>query len=885
MARKSRKNMPVAVAEPTDNLTAKAVLSMDKEAKPYQVGIYARLSFESEANKERDTVDTQIAYIREFINSQDDMVEVEVYADISVTGTTFERPEFDRMIQDIRAGRINTVITRDLSRLGRNYVEAGNYIERVFPFLDVRYIAITDDFDTARPGTDLSVPLKNIVNEYYSKDLSKKVETGKHSIWAQGGFSEGTPPYGYYRATDGSRKLLIDEEVSDNVVRIFNMFLDGEGYGSIAKTMQSEGILSPPKYRFYKAGKTEFAEKAREWHYSHVKEILQGEYYIGNIVHGKQRKALDTGRKNKKTDKSKWQRVENAHEPIIDKDTFYRVQERIELIRSKHLEGSKSNPEAPKKPDNILVYKTKCACCGGSVLIIRHHTYSDRFMYKCSKRRKLTALCENKSSYEYNEVMDSVFSVIRQHMKLCIEKTKFVQKMNNRKENILQYDIYTKQIAKLQNDVRRITANKSGLYEDYREQLITAVGNYMECIFPVLQVRYISVNDSYDSANSFGSTGGMSVALKNLVNALYCKDASKKVRAAKAVLAKQGKYIAAFAPFGYQKSEDDKHMLVPDPVTAPVVQLIFELAIKGMKYTEIANYLNNNGYDSIFEYYQKIGVKRCYERDIGEHMWSASTVMEILYNEVYIGSVINNKTADNIDTGHQVVQRDKEDWIIVENCHEPLVSVEDFKLAHKMIARREVTKRKPNGKWRKSYIRCGICGKGLYKYGNKSSYRCHNGHVSRIRGEELEATLLDIARNMALAQLQEFELKTDGGNCPDNLEREIESLKKSKAHYAKLKFEIYDDYTKTNITRDQMAKKTAEVKQKIAEIESLITEKQETLDMQKDLFLDAKQEQLTKLSKLDEFDEEVIRYLINYVLVYDNEHIEIRWNFDDFQAG
>ena len=181
MARKSRKNMPVAVAEPTDNLTAKAVLSMDKEAKPYQVGIYARLSFESEANKERDTVDTQIAYIREFINGQDDMVEVCVYADISVTGTTFERPEFDRMIQDIRAGKINTVITRDLSRLGRNYVEAGNYIERVFPFLDVRYIAITDDFDTARPGTDLSVPLKNIVNEYYSTVLSYSRNHGDFS--------------------------------------------------------------------------------------------------------------------------------------------------------------------------------------------------------------------------------------------------------------------------------------------------------------------------------------------------------------------------------------------------------------------------------------------------------------------------------------------------------------------------------------------------------------------------------------------------------------------------------------------------------------------------------------------------------------------------------
>ena len=146
----------------------------------------------------------------------------------------------------------------------------------------------------------------------------------------------------------------------------------------------------------------------------------------------------------------------------------------MEHIKKKHLEASKPKADVPNKPDNILVYKTKCACCGGSVLIGRHHTYSEKFYYKCKNRRKLARLCENKYSYDYSEVMDSVFSVIRQHMSLCVEKTKFVQKMNSRKENVLQYDIYTKQIAKLQNDVRRITANKSGLYEDYREQLITA---------------------------------------------------------------------------------------------------------------------------------------------------------------------------------------------------------------------------------------------------------------------------------------------------------------------------------------------------------------------------------------------------------------------------
>lgn len=644
--------------------------------KIYHAAIYVRLSKEdgavaSHEKTESNSIANQKSLIRDFLENKNDIEVVQEYVDDGFSGSNFERPAFQMMLEDIKKGKIDCVVTKDLSRFGREYIDSGMYIERLFPAMGVRFIAINDGIDSGEAKSqsdEIIIPFKNLINDAYCRDISIKIRSHLEIKRKQGDVITAFVPYGYKKNDKDKHKLEIDVYAANVVKDIFRMKLHGKSQDAIACELNSSGILPPAEYK------------------------------------------ASTG----------------------------------------------SN------------YQT------------------------CFK---------TKEKSEWTSVM-----------------------------------------------VRRILTNEV-------------------------------------SANSFGSTGGMSVALKNLVNALYCKDASKKVRAAKAVLAKQGKYIAAFAPFGYQKSEDDKHMLVPDPVTAPVVQLIFELAIKGMKYTEIANYLNNNGYDSIFEYYQKIGVKRCYERDIGEHMWSASTVMEILYNEVYIGSVINNKTADNIDTGHQVVQRDKEDWIIVENCHEPLVSVEDFKLAHKMIARREVTKRKPNGKWRKSYIRCGICGKGLYKYGNKSSYRCHNGHVSRIRGEELEATLLDIARNMALAQLQEFELKTDGGNCPDNLEREIESLKKSKAHYAKLKFEIYDDYTKTNITRDQMAKKTAEVKQKIAEIESLITEKQETLDMQKDLFLDAKQEQLTKLSKLDEFDEEVIRYLIDYVLVYDNEHIEIRWNFDDFQAG
>ena len=175
---------------------------------------------------------------------------------------------------------------------------------------------------------------------------------------------------------------------------------------------------------------------------------------------------------------------------------------------------------------------------------------------------------------------------------------------------------------------------------------------------------------------------------------MYCRDASRKVRSAKKILAQQGRYIAAFAPFGYRKSAADKHVLEPDPDAAPVVRLIFRMAAEGKKYTEISEYLNRNHYDSILEYCEKNNIRRSHLRDIGDRLWSPTTVMEILFNEVYIGKVINNKTADNLDIGHKVVQRESADWIVVENCHEPLVSEELYRSAHKAVGRSRTGKGK-----------------------------------------------------------------------------------------------------------------------------------------------------------------------------------------------
>ncbi len=474
MARKSRKNMPAA-AGPSGNLTEQAVMDLGQDVKPYRAAVYARLSFESEANKERDTVETQIAYIRDFIEGQDDMVEAGVYADVSVTGTTFDRPEFDRMMQDIRAGEINTVITRDLSRLGRNYVEAGNYIERVFPFLDVRYIAITDDFDSARQGADLSVPLKNIVNEYYSKDISKKVKTGKKAIWMQGGYSEGMPPYGYRRSDDGSRRLVPDTEVSGNVARIYQMFLDGMSYTQIAGRLQEEGVLSPPKYRFTKKGDAVNAGKSRDWCYAHVKEILTGEYYIGNIVHGKQTKCLATGRKNIHTPPEQWVRMEGVHEPLVDRETFEKAQQRVEAVRKEALEIKGRRPGLPEKPENKLAGKAFCAECGSRMCLKRHYRQASLFRYECvSPGKKQTHERAGRRNVSVEDAERMVFDVIHKHMVLCIDNVRLVRELNCRRENVLQYNVYKKEIDRLRKEEKRVNAARSGLYEDYKDGLVTA---------------------------------------------------------------------------------------------------------------------------------------------------------------------------------------------------------------------------------------------------------------------------------------------------------------------------------------------------------------------------------------------------------------------------
>ena len=471
MARKSRKNMPAA--ETSGNLTAQAVMELGQEVKQYRAAIYARLSFESEANKERDTVETQIAYLKNFIDRQEDMELADIYADVSFSGTNFERPEFERMMGDIRSGKIDTVITKDLSRLGRNYIDSGTYIERIFPLFHVRYIAVNDDFDTAREGTDLAMPLKNIINEWYARDISGKIRSSYRAMWKNGQYAYGRPPYGY-RKDSMAKKLIADEQTAPVVKRIFEMYLDGMTYSEIARELQSEGIVSPPKYRYLEQGNEEKAEKARDWYHLHIKTILTNRHYVGDSVHATREGGFNNPNKDRRVSEERWIIIPDTHEPLVSREMFAEVQEKIKR-QVQNIHARNAVLEHEKTPENFFLGKCICACCRKNIGVVRSNSGSNYFYYRCTTtpfNRHMKCVAHGRIKYQ--ELHNVVFQVIKSHMKLCLEKTEQTRERNRSSYGVRQYHFYAGEIAKVQNSICKAKSRERGLYEDYKDGIITS---------------------------------------------------------------------------------------------------------------------------------------------------------------------------------------------------------------------------------------------------------------------------------------------------------------------------------------------------------------------------------------------------------------------------
>ncbi|HIT71899.1 MAG TPA: recombinase family protein [Candidatus Scatovivens faecipullorum] len=287
--------------------------------------MYIRLSREDGDKQESESIGNQRKILQRYIK-ESNLDVIQEYVDDGISGTTFNRPSFNKMIDDIENGTINMVITKDLSRLGRDYIKTGYYLEDYFPKNNVRYVAITDGIDTYIDSTNNDItPFKAIMNDMYAKDISKKIRSVLKEKQKQGEYMCSIPAYGYKRHPSIKNKLIIDEQVKDVVEKIFDMYANSHGSVEIVKFLNSKKYLSPTGYR--KTGIVQDENKTGyDWNEVTLCNILKNEVYIGNTVQNKKSVISYKVKKIRTIEKENQIRVDNTHEAIIDKDTFEKVQ-------------------------------------------------------------------------------------------------------------------------------------------------------------------------------------------------------------------------------------------------------------------------------------------------------------------------------------------------------------------------------------------------------------------------------------------------------------------------------------------------------------------------------------------------------------------------------
>lgn len=295
-----------------------------RDPRTYRAALYIRLSKEDESEGPSQSVTNQQSLLNQFVKEQRLSV-FDTYIDDGWSGTSFDRPAFQRMIHDIEAKKVNMVITKDLSRLGRDYIMTGHYMERFFPENCVRYISLLDGIDTGIDSTANDItPFRAIMNDMYAKDISKKIKSVKHDKQRKGQFIGGKPVFGYQMHPTEKNRIVIDEKAAVIVRRIFAMALEGVSCRQIAARLNDEHVPPPSVYAGLK--QTQQGTYAGLWSSERVSEMLQNETYIGNMVQGRRAKISYKTKKCQYRERKDWIVVENTHEPLVDRETFDKVQ-------------------------------------------------------------------------------------------------------------------------------------------------------------------------------------------------------------------------------------------------------------------------------------------------------------------------------------------------------------------------------------------------------------------------------------------------------------------------------------------------------------------------------------------------------------------------------
>lgn len=470
MARKSRKTVK-------NNLSVMPEMPVPKS----KTGIYVRLSVEDNGKTAKNSIQNQIAYLEEYIRkNEDDFELVHIYIDNGITGTHFERPGWKKMMEDIKAGTVDCLVFKDFSRIGRNYIEVGNYLEKVFPFLGIRVVSVNDKFDSRLlpfEGNMLMNSLTNIANDYYAKDISRKTLKAKKTLQENGEYASGVYPYGYKRASS-KKKLAVDTETADIVRKIFEWRTQGKSCPKIANYLNALAIPSPGLYRFMDGMQSFKRSSHSKWRSEHISGILTNPVYLGHLAQGKSQEShFKNNGKKKRMPKDSWIISENEHLPLVTQKQFDIAAGMAEQSLKKYHERMNANLGIPQV-DNPLRKKIYCGQCGQKMVRRSRVTNGIRsYYYYCdSKRRFLGATCVQATIHE-TPLMETMQEVLQQQLQFYGSLSNTYQQQKKRIKNNPHSTMVKKQKEFPKKyfiqEIQKIKQIRKELYESLKDGLLT----------------------------------------------------------------------------------------------------------------------------------------------------------------------------------------------------------------------------------------------------------------------------------------------------------------------------------------------------------------------------------------------------------------------------
>lgn len=376
-----------------------------------RTALYCRLSKDDMLQGDSESIKTQKAMLTQYAKEHGFLV-VEVYVDDGFSGLNFDRPDFNRMLDDIEAGKIDVVITKDLSRLGRDHLKVGHFTEIYFPMKNVRYIAVNDCVDTANKNNDIAA-LKNVMNEFYSRDNSRKIRSSIRARAKAGLYRTSFNPIGYRKSPDNHNKLIVDGETAWIVKRIFELANAGMGAHKIAKTFREEQVPSP-SWWLHSRGERDYSQRFEnpankyEWSHTVIRNIIANPLYLGHTVMCKTESIFKVGT-FKKVPEADQIRVENTHEPLVSQEIF-------DGANAKILSRRRDTTDNFVSPFSGLV---KCGACG-KALGLRYWGKDRHHIYICTTYAHNSKACSDHRIY-YEDLYNAVLADIQYHARLAYE--------------------------------------------------------------------------------------------------------------------------------------------------------------------------------------------------------------------------------------------------------------------------------------------------------------------------------------------------------------------------------------------------------------------------------------------------------------------------------